>query len=73
MKRVSIISILIIAIGLKTEAQNQTYTQMFDSLFSNAPYSTATSGILHDRVADIQLNYVSLQKIKYLTDKIEIS
>ena len=52
MKKLSIISILIIAIGLKTEAQNQTYTQMFDSLFSNVSYSTVTSGILYDRVAN---------------------
>ena len=73
MKRVSIISILIIAIGLKTEAQNQTYTQVFDSLFSNVPYSTVATGILHDRVANIQLNFISLQKIKYLTPKIELS
>jgi len=52
MKKISIISILIITVGLKIEAQNQTYTQMFDSLFSNVPYSTVVSGILHDRVAD---------------------
>ena len=36
MKKITIISILIIAVGLKVEAQTgQTYTQMFDSLFSN--------------------------------------
>jgi len=37
---------------------NQTYTQTFDSLFSNVPYSTVGTGILYDRVAnfsDIEL------------------
>ena len=53
MKKITIISILIIAVGLKVEAQTgQTYTQMFDSLFSNVSYSAVSSGILHDRVAN---------------------
>ena len=52
MKRVCILPILLSMAGLKTVAQNQTYTQMFDSLFNNVSYSTVVSGILHDRVAN---------------------
>jgi len=43
MKKVSIISILIIAVGFKVEAQNQTDTQVFDSLYSDVPYSTSNN------------------------------
>ena len=46
MKKVCRITILLIILGLKVAAQNQTYTQMFDSLLSNVPYSVATTGIL---------------------------
>ena len=52
MKRIYLLSILFSITVLKVAAQNQTYIQMFDSLFSTVPYSTVTSGILHDRVAD---------------------
>ena len=45
MKRLSIVSILIIIVGLEVKAQYQTYTQEFDSLFSNVSYGTVTSGI----------------------------
>jgi len=39
------------ATTLSLRAQTgQTYTQLFDSLFSNVSYRTATSGILYDRV-----------------------
>jgi len=52
MKRIYLLSILLSVAGLKSAAQNQTYTEMFDSLFSNVPYSTVTTGILYDRVAN---------------------
>jgi hypothetical protein len=58
MNRICLLSILLSIAGLKTVAQNQTYTQAFDSLFSNVPYSTVVSGILYDRIAnfsDIEL------------------
>jgi hypothetical protein len=46
-----ILAMTIITNSLQAQTE-QTYTQMFDSLFSNVPYSTVTSGILHDRVVD---------------------
>ena len=53
MKRLNIISILLILVGLEVKAQNQTYTQMFDSLFTNVSYGAVVSGILYDRVANM--------------------
>jgi len=53
MKKAGIISILFITIGLRIVAQNQTYTQMFDSLFTNVSYGAVVSGILYDRVANM--------------------
>ena len=52
MKRIYLLSILLSIAGLRTAAQNQTYTQEFDSLFSNVSYSTVVSGILYDRVSN---------------------
>ena len=72
MKKSVLIFTMTVAAFLSNAQTGQTYTQMFDSLFSNVPY-TVVSGILYDRVADIQLNCVSLQKIKCLTHKIKIS
>ena len=57
MKKSALIFVMTVAAFLLRAQTVQTYTQMFDSLFSNVPYST-TSGILHDRVAnfsDIEL------------------
>ena len=52
MKKVNLIfAMIVISFSLHAQTE-QTYTQMFDSLFSNVPYSTATSGILYDRVAN---------------------
>ena len=50
-KSVLIFTMAISAFSLHAQT-GQTYTQMFDSLFSSVSYSTATSGILHDRVAN---------------------
>jgi len=82
MKRLALIFVVIVA-SFSLRAQNQTYTQMFDSLFSNVPYSTVVSGILYDRVAprwrkfatcaSFTKNFISLQKIKCLTFKTYIS
>ena len=52
MKKLTFILAMTIIINSLHAQIGQTYTQMFDSLFSNVPYSTVTSGILHDRVAD---------------------
>jgi hypothetical protein len=51
MKKLALV-LTMTAATFSLRAQTQTYTQMFDSLFSNVPYSTVTSGILYDRVAN---------------------
>jgi hypothetical protein len=48
-KLTTLILAMIIIINSLQGQTGQTYTQMFDSLFSNVPYSTVTSGILYDR------------------------
>jgi hypothetical protein len=43
-KLIFIFTVSVAAFSLQAQAQ-QTYTQMFDSLFNNVPYSTVSSGI----------------------------
>jgi hypothetical protein len=50
-KLVLIFTVSVATFSLQAQT-GQTYTQMFDSLFGNVPYSTVTSGILYDRVVD---------------------
>lgn len=44
-----IFAIATMSFSLRAQTE-QTYTQMFDSLFNNVSYSTAASGIVYDRV-----------------------
>jgi hypothetical protein len=52
MKKLALISAMTVAVFSLRAQTEQTYTQMFDSLFSNVSYSAITSGVLHDRVVD---------------------
>jgi len=53
MKKFTLILTITAATITLQSQNNQTYTQMFDSIFNNVPFSTATSGILYDRVANL--------------------
>ena len=51
-KKLTLFIVVMISV-LSLQAQTrQTYTQQFDSLFSNVSYNAVVSGILHDRVVD---------------------
>jgi len=71
MKRIIILTVVLTVSANIMFAQN--YTEVFDTVFRNISRTQATTGILYERVVGIQLNFISLQKIKYLTHKIEIS
>jgi hypothetical protein len=67
MKKSAFILAMSIASFLLHGQTEQTYTQEFDSLFSNVPYSTVVSGILHDRVANFSdIELFNLQTNGYL-------
>ena len=67
-KQTLILALTSAALSLQSQT-NQTFTQIFDSVFHNVPYNNAT-GILHDRVADFseieQLGYNSTDTVNYL-------
>ena len=66
-KQILIFLLTAATISLQSQT-NQTFTQIFDSVFHNVPYNNAT-GILHDRVADFsdieRLGYNSTDTVNF--------